>query len=114
MKCSTAALLGVLAAGIVGPAAAEPAMPFHGVWQCRQVVDGLVADGAWRETYGPEGLSVADSGRPAERFATASTGPNAWRLSLVNGAVLILSMPAPYVLLRATLDHAYVCLRIAS
>lgn len=113
MRRPAVALLATAALAAGATARADPGLPFHGTWACRQVVDGVVADGDWRETYGEQGLSVAGSGRPAERFAAAPAGPNAWRLTLADGATMALSLPAPWVLLRATLEHAYVCLRVA-
>lgn len=101
-----AALTGVLGAR---PAAAAPA--FYGIWSCAQMIDNKVITTDWmREAYNSEGVSVGAEGK-AEALKVRMVRKGLYDLVYADGARARIAMQAPWMFIRGTMDHSYVCLR---
>ncbi len=106
---------GLIAALILTPLGAPAAeRPFYGTWACAMVADNAVnTDGLALETYSDAGVRLGAEGKP-DALKVAALRKNVYQLTYPGGAKARIVMQQPWLFLRSTEDHAYVCLRKAA
>lgn len=102
---AAAVLLGLSAAT---PALAAPA--FYGIWSCAMVVDNTVATDWTREVYGADGVSVGAEGKATPVKARAIR-KGVYDLAYADGGRSRIVMKEPWMFVRGTMEHSYLCLR---
>lgn len=97
----------------VAQAATEP--PFYGVWSCTTINDGNTIDVShwWRERIDASGV-LAEGASNATRLAIRKIGPDKFSLAYADGGKARIVMKEPWMFLRHTAEHRYLCLRQSS
>ncbi|WP_281801600.1 hypothetical protein [Methylocystis echinoides] len=95
-----------------GAIAAEK--PFYGKWSCAMVADNAVNVQDWlQETYSDAGVTLGSDGK-AEKLKIKLIRKNVYELTYGGGARGRLVMKEPWMFMRGTPEHSYICLRKAS
>jgi hypothetical protein len=111
MKIATLAATAALSLAAAGPALAAPA--FYGSWSCAQLVDNAVAASDWvRETYGADGVRVGAEEKAAP-LKVRAIRKGVFDLGYADGGRARIAMKEPWLFIRGTMEHSYVCLRSA-
>ena len=94
-------------------AASEP--PFYGVWSCTAINDGDTIDVAnwWQERFDASGVLVDGAQKP-DKLAVRRLRPGAYKLTYASGGEAQIAMKEPWMFLRHTAEHSYLCLRKSS
>lgn len=93
------------------PAFAAPA--FYGTWSCAQIIDSIVDTKDWsREVYSADGVSAGPEGKPAP-LKVRVIRKGVYDLGYADGARARVSMKEPWMFIRGTMEHSYLCLRAA-
>jgi hypothetical protein len=97
----------VLACG----AASAADRPFYGDWSCAMVSDNTVNTRDWlQETYSNAGVTVGADGK-AEKLKIKLIRKNLYELTYGDGARARLTMKEPWMFVRGTMEHSWLCLR---
>ncbi len=108
MKIATLAAMAASTLCVAVPALAAPA--FYGSWSCAQVVDNAVAVSGWApESYGADGVRVGSEKATPLKVRTIRKG--VFDLGYADGGRARLAMKEPWMFVRSTMEHSYVCLR---
>lgn len=95
----------------ISPAVASPA--FYGTWSCAQVMETAVVSTEWdTEVFGPAGVSLGRDGKP-EPLKVRMIRKGVYDLVYADGGRSRISMQQPWMFMRGTMDHTYLCLRTA-
>ncbi|MCP8940896.1 hypothetical protein NK718_20405 [Alsobacter sp. SYSU M60028] len=98
----------------LGPAraawAAERA-PFAGAWSCAQLVDNEVVGDWWPERYAEDGGPLADGAGATPAGSARRLSARVYDVVFPDGGRSRIAMKAPFVFVRSTAEHAYLCVR---
>lgn len=91
-------------------AASEP--PFYGVWSCTAINDGDTIDVAnwWQERFDASGVLVDGAQKP-DKLGVRRLRPGVYMLAYASGGQAQIAMKEPWMFLRHTTEHRYLCLR---
>lgn len=91
-------------------AAAGP--PFFGVWSCTMVNDGNTVNVAdwWQERFDDTGVLTAGAQHPT-KLSVRLLRPGFYELTYADGGKAKIEMKEPWIFLRHTQEHRYLCLR---
>ena len=103
----------IFATASVAQAAPEP--PFYGVWSCTAINDGNTIDVShwWRERIDASGV-LAEGASNATKLTIRKIGPDKFSLAYADGGKAQIIMKEPWMFLRHTAEHSYLCLRQSS
>ena len=96
-------------------AQAAPDPPFYGVWSCTAINDGNTIDVShwWRERFDASGV-LTEGTSNATKLAIRKIGPGKFSLAYADGGKAQIIMKEPWMFLRHTAEHSYLCLRQSS
>ena len=107
------ALAMMIVLGFLGMSQAFAAPAFYGNWSCAQVIDNAVVTTDWtRETYSAVGVSVGPEGK-ATPLKVRMVRKGVFDLVYADGGRARIAMKEPWMFIRGTMDHSYLCLRAA-
>jgi hypothetical protein len=94
----------------VAQAASKP--PFHGVWSCTMINDGNTIDVAhwWHEHYDASGVRTKGASN-ATKLTIRKIQADKFLLTYADGGKAQILMKEPWMFLRHTAEHGYLCLR---
>ena len=103
----------IFATASVAQAAPEP--PFYGVWSCTAINDGNTIDVShwWRERFDASGV-ITEGTSNATKLAIRKIGPGKFSLAYADDGKAQIIMKEPWMFLRHTAEHSYLCLRQSS
>jgi|GEM_PF-5950834 hypothetical protein len=109
-------LFGILVIYATTPAAqaaSEP--PFYGVWSCAMINDGNTVDVShwWQERFDASGV-LAEGESHATKLTIRKIRPDSFSLAYADGGKAQIVMKEPWMFLRRTAEHGYLCLRKSS
>jgi len=107
---SLASLLLGIATSFIARAEAEP--PFFGVWSCAMVNDGDTIDVAdwWRERFDDKGV-LTDGAQKPSKLSVRGLRPGVYEVTYADGGKAEIEMKEPWIFVRHTNEHRYLCLR---
>jgi|688.fasta_scaffold518282_2 hypothetical protein len=96
-------------------AQAAPKPPFYGVWSCTTVNEGNTIDVShwWQERFDTSGI-ITEGTSSATKLAIRKIGPGKFSLAYADGGKAQIIMKEPWMFLRHTAEHGYLCLRQSS
>ncbi len=91
-------------------AGVEP--PFFGTWSCTMVMDGNTINIAdwWQERFDDNGVLTEGAQKPT-KLAARSPRPGVYELTYADGGKAEIEMKEPWIFLRHTDEHRFLCLR---
>jgi hypothetical protein len=93
----------------------SPNPPLFGKWKCHQIIDYqyVVNDSGWTENYSSRGYSNGTS--PVQKFTVRMLERDKrYVLSFGSQGSFLVDILTPYMMIRATEEHAYACMKISS
>lgn len=107
------AMLAALFVSLFNASAAFAAPAFYGTWSCAQIIDNTVVTTDWsRETYSAAGVTSGPDGKPA-LLKVRLIRKGVYDLGYADGARARIVMKEPWMFIRGTMEHSYLCLRAA-
>ena len=99
----------MLTPGSLAIASADP--PFYGVWSCTMINDGNTVNVAdwWQERFDEKGVLTEGAKNPAKLRIRRRSGN--YDLTYADGGKARIEMKEPWIFLRHTAEHRYLCLR---
>ena len=100
----------IFATASLAQAASEP--PFYGVWSCTTINDGNTIDVShwWRERFDASGVRT-EEGSNATKLTIRKIRTDKFSLAYADGGKAQIVMKEPWMFLRHTAEHGYLCLR---
>jgi hypothetical protein len=97
----------------IAQAASEP--PFYGVWSCTMINDGNVIDVShwWQERLDASGVRTEGASN-ATKLTIRKIRADKFSLTYADGGKAQIVMKEPWMFLRHTAEHGYLCLRQSS
>lgn len=85
--------------------------PFYGSWSCAMVADNAVnMRDLLQETYSDDGVTLGAGGK-AGKLKVRQVRKNVYDLTYADGGRARLVMKEPWMFMRGTPEHSYICLR---
>ncbi len=86
--------------------------PFYGVWSCTMINDGNTVNAAewWQERFDEKGVLTEAAPQPV-KISWRRLRPGLYKLSYADGGTSEIEMKEPWIFLRHTAEHRYLCLR---
>lgn len=103
-------ILAGLSTTTIVSAAARP--PFYGVWSCTMINDGNTVNAAewWQERFDEKGVLVEAAPQPV-KLSWRRLRSGIYKLSYADGGKAEIEVKEPWIFLRRTAEHRYLCLR---
>ena len=100
----------IFATASVAQAASEP--PFYGVWSCTMINDGNTIDVShwWQERFDATGVRNEGASN-ATKLTIRKSRAGKFSLNYADGGKAQIVMKEPWMFLRHTAEHGYLCLR---
>lgn len=103
----------IFATASVAQAALKP--PFYGVWSCTMINDGNTIDVShwWQERFDASGVRTEGASN-ATKLTIRKIRTDKFSLTYADGGKAQIVMKEPWMFLRHTAEHGYLCLRQSS
>jgi hypothetical protein len=85
---------------------------FFGIWSCTTVHDGNTIDIAdwWQERFDDKGVLTEGAQKPT-KLVVRNLRPDVYELTYADGGKAQIEMKEPWIFLRHTDEHRFLCLR---